>query len=85
MEALLAALPVLVKWLPALASVVSDLISGKKHPDLASWCAHVPGLSDVADAIRDEDASTLASVRRIMRTNDELRKALEKLARKAPR
>lgn len=85
MEALLSALPVLVKWLPALAKVVGDLIDGTEHPDLAAWCAHVPGLADVAAAIRDEDANTLAAVRRIMGTNDELRDALAQLARKTSR
>lgn len=65
-EAILTVLPVLVKWVPALAKVIETAVGGDSHPDEGAWCSHVPGLEDVCAALRNKDGSTVAAVHKIL-------------------
>lgn len=84
MTEILAVLPILLKWLPALGRIIGDAVAGASHPDEVAWCAHIPGLEDVCRALRDGHGSTLSQVRGILEEvqPNELARALADLRRR---
>lgn len=63
----LRALPVLLRWVPAIVNVIAEALGGGEHIDEGAWCAHVPELADVCRALRAQEVDTSWVVRNILR------------------
>jgi hypothetical protein len=87
MEEILAALPMLLTYVPALYKVLETAFMGANHEHEDSWCENVPGLAPVCAALRDRNMTVIAAVHQILGdagdSTSRLRLALIELGRRA--